>query len=358
MYTGVALAFLAAFGRLALDTAQARGGRGRPGTIRVAGLVGRRGVHVAAWGIALVLLAAPIDELWHRLFGLDITIWSPPHLLGLLGSAVNTLGTLVAAIETYAPGSRARRVAVLLSGALLYGAARVLLDPAWLTAYRHGGIAFHTFGMLGALLLPLALVPAARARGGRWAPVAVVAAALAIGVIGERIAELGFAVVQPVSVLTRAIVEDPTSAIAQAAAIRAKSGGAVAPIWLRLLLPLVAAGLMAAIDPRRRPAAAGAAYGVTLLALYGWSAAASPAYAPLVPSATVTGAAVVLAALAGVAGATLGRRLAGILERSAHPGRPYITGPMIHGANSSSPTPESSLLERLPEATATISSKI
>ncbi len=36
----------------------------------------------------------------------------------------------------------------------------------------------------------------------------------------------------------------------------------------------------------------------------------------------------------------------------------HITGPMIHGANSSSPTPDSSLLLCLPEATATISSKI
>src|SRR4026209_2310920 len=37
---------------------------------------------------------------------------------------------------------------------------------------------------------------------------------------------------------------------------------------------------------------------------------------------------------------------------------PYMTGPMIHGANSSSPTPDSSLLLGLPDATATISSKI
>jgi hypothetical protein len=36
----------------------------------------------------------------------------------------------------------------------------------------------------------------------------------------------------------------------------------------------------------------------------------------------------------------------------------YMTGPMIQGANSSSPTPDSSLLLRLPEATRTISSKI
>ncbi len=38
--------------------------------------------------------------------------------------------------------------------------------------------------------------------------------------------------------------------------------------------------------------------------------------------------------------------------------RSYSTGPMIHGANSSSPTPASSLLLRLPDATAIISSKI
>src|SRR4029450_5736113 len=35
-----------------------------------------------------------------------------------------------------------------------------------------------------------------------------------------------------------------------------------------------------------------------------------------------------------------------------------MTGPMIHGGNSSPPTPESSLLERVPEATAMPSSKI
>src|SRR5262245_44768458 len=39
-------------------------------------------------------------------------------------------------------------------------------------------------------------------------------------------------------------------------------------------------------------------------------------------------------------------------------GSPYITGPMIQGANSSSPTPLSSLFDRFPDATATISSKL
>src|SRR5437660_5413919 len=170
MYAGVTAGFVVAFGVLALETWRARGGRLRPGTIRVAGLVGTRGFHLAAWGVALVILAAPIDDLWHRLFGLDITLWSPPHLLGLLGSAVNTLGTLLIVTEVYERHRRARLAGLVLGGALLYIGVRVVLEPAWLVAWTHGGVLFHAFALLGALLLPLALVPAARLLERRWAP--------------------------------------------------------------------------------------------------------------------------------------------------------------------------------------------
>jgi len=314
MYAGVTAGFVVAFGVLVLTTWRAPDGRLRPGTIRVAGLVGTRGFHLAAWGVALVILAAPIDDLWHRLFGLDITLWSPPHLLGLLGSAVNTVGTLLAAIEVYGAQSRARWIALLLGGALLYGGTRVVLEPAWLTAYAHGGVAFHAFAMLGALVLPLALVPAARLLGRRWAPIAVVATSLAISIAGERIAQAGFAIVQPVSVIEQEIAKDPTSTIAQAATIRAKSRGALTPFWLRLLLPLAAAAVLSAIDVRRRPGVAGAAYGIALVALYGWSTSKTPAFAPLVPSAAETAIALAIAAVAGLAGAASGRYVADALE--------------------------------------------
>lgn len=317
MYSGVTAAFIVAFGVLALETWHARGGRPRPGTLRVAGLVGTRGVHLAAWGVALVILAAPIDEVWHRLFGIDITLWSPPHLLALVGSVVNTLGTLAIALEIYGAGSRARWVVLLLGTALLYGGARVALEPAWLTAYNHGGVLFHAFAMLGALVLPLALVAAGRLLGQRWAPIAVVATALVISVTGERIAQAGFAIVQPVSVITEAIAKDPNSAIAQAAAIRAKSRGASAPLWPRLLLPLATAAVLTLVDLRRRPGAAGAAYGVALVAVYGWWISGSPAFAPLVPSAAETAAALVIAGVAGVIGAAAGRRIADALEPRA-----------------------------------------
>jgi len=248
MYGGVTAGVIVTFALLALETARARRRPPGPDTIRVLGLVGTRGLHLAAWGVALVILAAPIDDLWHRLFGLDVTLWSPPHLLGLLGSGVNTLGTLLIVTEVYERRRRARLAGLVLGGALLYVGVRVVLEPAWLVAWTHGGVLFHAFALLGALLLPLALVPAGRLLERRWAPLVVVAVALAISVIGEQIARVGFAVVQPVSVIGQAIQDDPTSTIAQAAAIRAKSRGVVTPFWLRLLFPLIAAAVM---PPRR-----------------------------------------------------------------------------------------------------------
>lgn len=311
MYSGVTAALVVAAAVLALDTAQARRGGAPRGAITVAGLTSTRGVHLAAWGVVLLLLAAPIDDLWHRLFGLDVTLWSPPHLLGLLGSAVNTLGALVLATEVYAASSRARLLALALGSGLLYGGVRVVLEPAWLTAYAHGGVAFHAFAILGALLLPLALVPAARLIARRWAPIAVVVVSLAIAMVGEQVARAGFARLQPVSVLAEEIQKDPTSPIAMAAAIREKTRGAGTPLAVRLLLPVLAAVVMTAVDVRRRPTAACVAYGVALLALYGWSTRRSPAFAP--PAATETAVALAITVVTALVGAVLGRLLADAL---------------------------------------------
>jgi hypothetical protein len=317
MYGGVTAGLLVAFAVLALDTAAAHREGPPPGAITVAGFTSTRGLHLAAWGVGLVILAAPIDDLWHRLFGLDVTLWSPPHLLGLLGSAVNTLGTLVIATEVYPAGRWPRLVTLLLGSGLLYGGLRVVLEPAWLTAFTHGGVAFHAFAILGALVLPLALIPATRLLDRRWAPVAVVIVALGISLVGEQIARVGFDLMKPESVIGEEIQKDPTSAIAMAAAIRAKSRGAGMPQPIRLLLPLVAAAVMTAADPRRRPAAACVAYGVALLALYGWSTSHSPAFQPLIPSAAETAVAVVITGVAALAGSVMGRRLADALGAAA-----------------------------------------
>lgn len=42
--------------------------------------------------VFLQVLLAPVDDLWHRLFGIDVTVWSPPHLLLLFAGTCISLG--------------------------------------------------------------------------------------------------------------------------------------------------------------------------------------------------------------------------------------------------------------------------
>src|SRR5213076_877676 len=159
-YAGVAVMVGLSFGVLAWTTL--RPSPGAADVVRVLGLTGTRGFHLAAWGIALTVLAAPIDDLWHRLFGLDVTLWSPPHLLGLAGAAVNSLGCLLLAREIYPADRRTSFVATIIPAAMFYGTLRIALSPAFDLAYQHSGVVFHTHAILGALLLPLGLVTTAR----------------------------------------------------------------------------------------------------------------------------------------------------------------------------------------------------
>ena len=55
------------------------------------------GTLIVAVGAALVLAFAPLDDLWHRLFGVDVTVWGPMHLVGLLGLALSRFGGLICA---------------------------------------------------------------------------------------------------------------------------------------------------------------------------------------------------------------------------------------------------------------------
>ena len=49
----------------------------------------------------------PVDDVWHRLFGQDVTLWSPTHVLMVGGGSLATLGRLDAA-RRGSPRARAR----------------------------------------------------------------------------------------------------------------------------------------------------------------------------------------------------------------------------------------------------------
>jgi hypothetical protein len=55
-------------------------------------------VLVTACG-AFALLGFPLDDVWHRLFGQDVTLWGPTHLMLIGGAAMTLLGMAVLQVE-------------------------------------------------------------------------------------------------------------------------------------------------------------------------------------------------------------------------------------------------------------------
>jgi hypothetical protein len=309
-YAGVTVVALVSFAVLAAGTGRRRHGVVPAGSVTVLGLTGSPGWHLAWWGIALTILAAPVDDFWHRLFGLDVTLWSPPHLLGLLGAQVNTLGTLRITLELWGPDTGARRAVGLLAGILLFGGFAIAIDEGVQTAFRHGGLLFFTWPLLGGLVLSFVLVLAARGTGLRWAPLLVAAGGLLLHLAGLAVGDAGFAWVQPVPAVEEAIAAQPDSPVAIAHEMARRNGTPVGRSLLLRWLPIAPALLLALADARRRPALGGLAFALGLLALGGTLLARLPALAHARPSPADTALAVALAAAAGLAAGRLAARLA------------------------------------------------
>lgn len=89
------------------------------------------GVLICACG-AFALTGFPLDDVWHRLFGQDVTLWGPTHLMLIGGASMTLVGIAVLVVEglrsKQASGSTVREPgwvpaarAVALTGGLLIG---------------------------------------------------------------------------------------------------------------------------------------------------------------------------------------------------------------------------------------------
>ena len=52
------------------------------------------GIFIAACG-GYALLGFPLDDVWHRLFGQDVTLWGPTHLMLIGGAGLSTAGIIL-----------------------------------------------------------------------------------------------------------------------------------------------------------------------------------------------------------------------------------------------------------------------
>ena len=319
-YASVVVACAISLGVLVVETWRARDGAASSGTVAIAGLRGTRGFHLAWWGMAIVILAAPIDDLWHRLFGLDVTLWSPPHLLGLAGSQVANLGAMLVAVEVYDAGWT-RWWALVTSGVFLLGTFYIAVDQSVQTAFRRGSVFFFTFPVLGALAFTFALLLASRLAASRSIPLTLTVGALLVQISILLVGDVGFALLEPTSTIEEAIAADPTSPVAVAHEMARRNGWVPGRSMILRLIPLLPAALMSLADPLRRPRMGAGAFSVALVATAAAVLGRLPALSHAQPSAADAVLALVVALACAIVASWCAIRLADAFARAAthHP---------------------------------------
>ena len=77
------------------------------------------GVLICACG-AFALIGFPLDDMWHRIFGQDVTLWGPTHLMLIGGASMTLVGIAVLIVEARrskaAAGKRVSSWALVANG--------------------------------------------------------------------------------------------------------------------------------------------------------------------------------------------------------------------------------------------------
>jgi hypothetical protein len=257
------------------------------------------GVLIVACG-AFALSGFPLDDMWHRLFGQDVTLWGPTHLMLIGGASLATLGAMALMSEAVArlgrdPERDHPRPLLLLRRGLLVGSFLVALSTF------QGEFDF-SVSQFRQVLHPILIMLAAG--------IALVAARLYLGRGGALLAVLGF-------VLIRGL-------------IALMVGGVWGQTTPHFPLYIVEALLVEAAFARagtRSPVATGALAGgligtVGLAAEWGWSHVWMPLPWPesLLPEAAIAG--FVTAVAAGAVGGFVGGALVRPMETASEVGLP------------------------------------
>jgi len=85
----------------------------------------KRGLKIVGLGYLVFFAAIPIDDWWHRTFGLDLTTWSPPHFSLYAGTVITILGMIIHTALDYERGQitlKMKRIYQLLLFVFLFEA--------------------------------------------------------------------------------------------------------------------------------------------------------------------------------------------------------------------------------------------
>jgi hypothetical protein len=130
---------------------------------------GPLGAFIAAWGGATMLTSAPFDNWWHNAYGLDVKIFSPPHVVldgGVLAIQIGAL-VLIASTRNRSGGVLRRKLdwMLLLLGGMI---TMLALTVVWESTYR---VLMHTAQCYRAVavVVPVVFAAFATISEHRWA---------------------------------------------------------------------------------------------------------------------------------------------------------------------------------------------
>lgn len=164
IYSGVLGAGLIALGVVIADSLRYhRGAAGvdESSTVRIFGWFhAPLGFIIAGFGVLDTLISAPLDNYWHELYGIDIALWAPFHMMGTFGGVVGIVGMLYifASEETISREAGLPRRRFLKLTALEWG---MLTLAATFLNYVFTGFLQFPIATIGLLNLPTYMLPLA-----------------------------------------------------------------------------------------------------------------------------------------------------------------------------------------------------
>ncbi|HLG78091.1 MAG TPA: hypothetical protein VKX46_16870 [Ktedonobacteraceae bacterium] len=117
------------------------------------------GAYLVGYGALCSAIAFPVDQYWHTLYGIDVSLWAPFHIMALAGLSASCLGVVYifissATLATHdgAKGSaRAGYIGAIIACAVLLGVFSIILEPSLEKSLFLGNLTFSVHPlMLGA----------------------------------------------------------------------------------------------------------------------------------------------------------------------------------------------------------------
>jgi hypothetical protein len=142
------------------------------------------GIYISGYAALNMAVAFPVDQYWHTLYGVDVTIWAPFHIMAISGLGFMALGAVYTFVSVAKmannlhanPEKRAASSGAVVAMATALATLSVLtvegIDPD--KFIQLGFTSLDLFPVLQGLLLGTLLVATAYALPWRWAATSVV----------------------------------------------------------------------------------------------------------------------------------------------------------------------------------------